>query len=90
MADRPPFDPQRAAFTLLLLVICVYSVVILMMVGACVWHADIIIKADKDVSCDPYNRLMSLMSAALAAALAFAGIRGDRNDKRDKDDEDKK
>lgn len=82
MSDRPPFDPQRAAFLLLFLVIIIYSIVVLAMVGACVWHSEIVIRSDKDISCDPYNRLMSLMAAALAAALAFAGIRPDK----DKDD----
>jgi hypothetical protein len=90
MSDRPPFDPLRAAFLLLFFVIAIYAVTILGMVGACIYHAEIIIRSDKDISCDPYNRLMSLMAAALAAALAFAGIRtGDRNNKDDNDKEDK-
>lgn len=85
---RPPFDPLRAAFLLLFFVIAVYAIVILAMVGACVYHSELIVLKDKDVSCDPYNRLMSLMAAALAAALAFAGIRsGDRNDKNDRDED---
>jgi len=88
VADRPPFDPLRAAFRLLAFVIGVYALVIVSMVGACVYHSAIIVTSDKDVSCDPYNRLMSLMAAALAAALAFAGIR-DRPPP-DKDDKDKK
>jgi small neutral amino acid transporter SnatA (MarC family) len=83
MADRPPFDSQRAAFLLLLLVIGVYALAILGMVGACLYHSDLIFKGD--ASCDPYSRLMSLMAAALAAALAFAGVR----DRRPPDDKDK-
>jgi small neutral amino acid transporter SnatA (MarC family) len=83
MADRPPFDPQRAAFLILFLVICVHSIVVLGMVGACIWHAEVIIKGGTEVNCDPYNRVMSLMAAALAAALAFAGIRGNDKDKGD-------
>jgi len=86
VADRPPFDPLRAAFVLLFFVIAVYAVTILGMVGACLYHSAIIVTSDKDVSCDPYNRLMSLMAAALAAALAFAGIR----DRPPPDDKDKK
>jgi len=89
MAGREPFDPQRAAFTILCFVIIVYAVVIVAMVGACVYHAEVIILADKDINCDPNNRLMSLMAAALAAALAFAGIRINERGK-DKDDKDKK
>jgi len=54
-----------------------------------VYHAEVIILADKDINCDPNNRLMSLMAAALAAALAFAGIRINERGK-DKDDKDKK
>lgn len=83
---RGPFDPLRAAFLLLFLVITIYGIVILGMVGACIYHSEIIIRSDKDVTCDPYNRLLSLMAAALSAALAFAGIRGhdNKNDKEDK------
>jgi hypothetical protein len=84
MSGRPPFDPLRAAFLLLFFVIAIYAIVILGMVGACIWHSELIVLKDKDVSCDPYNRLMSLMAAALAAALAFAGIR-DRSPPDDKD-----
>lgn len=89
---RPPFDPLRAAFLLLASVIGVYAVVIIGMVGACIWHSEIIIHSDKNVTCDPYNRLIGLMAAALSAALAFAGIGGSRRngDKDDKKDPDKK
>jgi len=80
--SRPPFNPQRAAFLILFLVIVVHSIVVLGMVGACIYHSDEIIKGGTEINCDPYNRLMSLMAAALAAALAFAGIRN-----KDKDDE---
>ena len=73
---RPPFDPQRAAFLLLAGVLAVHAIVVLGMMGACVWHAGTIIAGGTEINCDPYNRLMALLSAALAAALAFAGIRG--------------
>lgn len=76
MADKPPFDGQRAAFLLLAGVLAVYSVVIISMTGACIWNSEMIIKGGAAVDCDPYNRLMSLMAAALAGVLAFAGIRG--------------
>ena len=75
MAARPPFDPLRAAFILLFFVIAVYAVVILAMVGACVWHSEVIVANDKAITCDPYNRLVGLMAAALSAVLAFVGIR---------------
>lgn len=74
MSDRPPFDPQRAAFWLIAFVVGIYGVVILGMVGACLLHATDII-TNTDISCDPNNRLMGLLAAALAAALTFAGAR---------------
>lgn len=75
MADRPPFDPSKAAFLLLAFVIGVYALVIVAMVGACIWHSEVIVANDKSITCDPYNRLIGLMAAALSAVLAFAGIR---------------
>jgi hypothetical protein len=71
--DRPPFDPQRAAFLLVAFVIGVHALVILSFAAACIWHAEIVITA-ADVNCDPNSRLMGLLAAALAAALAFAGV----------------
>ena len=81
---REPFDPLRAAFLIIFTVIIVYSVVVLGMVGACIWNADIIIRSGTDVSCDPYNRIMSLMTAALSAALALVGIRMSKDKDEDK------
>lgn len=77
MADRPPWDPVRAAFLLVAGVIGVYALVILAFAGACLWHSEIII-ISTDVNCDPNSRLMGLLAAALSAALAFAGVRRDR------------
>lgn len=74
MGERPPFDPQRAAFFLVAGVIAVYAVVILGFSAACIWHAEVIIK-NVTVDCDQNSRLMGLLAAALAAALAFAGVR---------------
>jgi hypothetical protein len=71
--ERPPFDPQRAAFWLIAFVIGVHVVVLAGGV-ACLIHAhEIILRPD--LKCDPDSRLFQLLSAALAAALAFAGIR---------------
>ncbi len=72
--DKPPFDQTKAAFYLVAGVIAVYSIVILAMSAACIWHAERIIMG-ADINCDPNSRLMGLLAAALAAALAFAGVR---------------
>jgi small neutral amino acid transporter SnatA (MarC family) len=72
--DKPPFDPQRAAFLLVAAVIAVHAIVVLAFSAACVWHSEAII-GGADVNCDPNSRLMGLLAAALAAALAFAGVR---------------
>jgi hypothetical protein len=77
MSDKPPFDPQRAAFLLVAFVIGVQAAVILGFSAACIWHAEVIITSP-DVNCDPNSRLMGLLAAALAAALAFAGVRRDK------------
>jgi hypothetical protein len=74
VSDKPPFDPQRAAFMLVALVIGVHAAVILGLSAACIWHAEAIITGT-DINCDPNSRLMGLLAAALAAALAFAGVR---------------
>jgi hypothetical protein len=73
VADRPPFDPVRAAFLLVAFVIGIHAVVILGFSAACIWHSEMII-AGTDVNCDPQSRLMGLLAASLAAALAFAGV----------------
>jgi len=72
MSDRPPFDPIRASFYLVAFVVGIYGVVVLVAVGACIYHSEIIIK-NPDIVCDPKDRLSGLLAAALAAALAFAG-----------------
>ena len=73
MDEKPPFDPQRAAFWLIAFVIGVHSAVVLMFAGACLLHVEQIIMAPQ-VDCDPNSRLMALLAAVLAAALAFAGV----------------
>ena len=82
MSDKPPFDPIRAAFWLIAFVVGIYGVVIMAFAvglpGSRHHHHH-----QREISCDPNNRLMGLLAAALAAALAFAGIRrgGDGKDK---------
>ena len=73
MNERPPFDPQRAAFWLVAFVIAVHAIIILAHGAVCLVYATPII-TNPDVKCDPDNRLMQLLAAALAAALAFAGV----------------
>jgi hypothetical protein len=71
---KDPFDPVKGAFMLVAFVIIVEALVVLVSVGACVWHAELII-SNPDIKCDPDNRLFQLLAGALAAALAFASIR---------------
>jgi hypothetical protein len=73
MDDRPPFDPQKAGFLLVAIVIGVHCLVVLMGTVACVGFAGTIL-ANAELKCDPDGRLMQLLTAALAAALAFAGV----------------
>jgi hypothetical protein len=72
VSEKPPFDPQRAAFWLIAFVVGVYAVVILTFAVGCLMHHEAII-TNPEISCDPNNRLMGLLAAALAAALTFAG-----------------
>jgi hypothetical protein len=71
MADRPPFDPSRASFTLIAAIIGVHCVVVLAGAGLCVWQVTSGAAAD----CDSRGRLGDLLAGALAAALAFSGGR---------------
>jgi hypothetical protein len=72
MADKPPFDPIRAAFWLVALVAVVQCVVVILFAAACFVNAREIMASQQE--CDPNSRLMALMSSALAAALAFVGL----------------
>jgi len=72
MADKPPFDPIRAAFWLVAFVAVVQCVVVILFAAACLLHADQVFAGQQE--CDPNSRLMALMSSALAAALAFVGL----------------
>jgi hypothetical protein len=74
VADKPPWDPQRAAFWLIALVIGIQCVVVLAGVSACLWYFDVVLK-DPAIKCDPDGRLAQLLTAALTAALALWGIR---------------
>jgi hypothetical protein len=74
MSDKPPFDPQRAAFWLIAVVIFIECLIALAGALSCLWFAETIIK-DPAIVCDPNNRLMQILNNALAAALALWGIR---------------
>lgn len=75
MSDKPPFDPQRAAFWLIAFVVGIYGMVILAFAAGCLFNVNLII-SNPEISCDPNNRLMGLLAAALAAALTFASRGG--------------
>jgi hypothetical protein len=81
LSDRPPFDPVRACFWLVALVIGVHGAVVLMGAGLCVYFGATIV-GNPEIMCDPKGRLSDLLAGALAAALAFSGgfVRG-RNGK---------
>lgn len=69
MSGRPPFDPVKAAFYLVALVIGVHCVVVLLGAGLCVYE----ILRHGQFDCDPKGRLGELLTGALAAAIAFGG-----------------
>lgn len=69
MAERPPFDPIKAAFYLVALVISTHCLIVLMGAGLCVWQGVLA----GNVECDAKGRLGDLLAGALAAAIAFSG-----------------
>lgn len=69
MHPRQPFDPQRAAFAILLIIIALYAIIILAGVSNCLVYARAII--DGTYKCDPGNRLFDLaMQLGTIAGLA--------------------
>ena len=73
------FDPLRASFYLVALVISLHGVVVLLgYVGCLVWF-----QPDQGgFECDKSGRLTEMLAAALAASLAFVGgftRRGEKN-----------
>lgn len=67
MRERPPFDPLRASFLLIAVVVLVHCLVVLSGVALCFWHGV------EPGLCDPTGRLGDLLAAVLAVALAFSG-----------------
>ena len=61
---------EHAAFWLVAAIIAVHAVVVLASVGACLVYSREIVEGK--FTCDPHNRLASLLAEALAAALAFS------------------
>jgi len=73
------FDPFKASFYLIALVIGLHGAVILVgYVGCIVWFDP----AQGSFECDKSGRLSEMLAAALAASLAFVGgfIRGKKDD----------
>lgn len=68
---KPPFDPIKACFYLIALIITAQVVVALMGAAACLMYVNDIISGRWQ--CDKDGRLDGLLSSALSAALAFAG-----------------
>ncbi len=66
MAERPPFDPVRAAFYLVASVIGVHAIVVLLGAVQCFMSNTL-------GTCDATGRLGDLLAGALAAVLAFVG-----------------
>jgi hypothetical protein len=75
VGDKPPFNPQRAAFILVCAVLAFQGAVILMGLGTCMielsWHLEATITGTRG-KCDPDNRLLDLLTSALTAALGYA------------------
>jgi hypothetical protein len=77
MDDKPPFNPVKASFYLVALVIAVQCLVVLIGIGSCLYFSNVII--ERHGHCDIQDRLMQIMNQALAAALAFgAGKMSDK------------
>ena len=70
--DKPPFDPVKASFYLVALILVVICLIVLMSVITCIFYMHIIV-ANPDIQCDQKGNLYQLLTGALAAALAFAG-----------------
>jgi hypothetical protein len=86
MSDRPPFNPQRAAFMLVVGVLAFQAIVILFGLTTCfvdfVAHVEKMITGEK-ARCDPDNRLLDLLTSALTAALGYAAGMTQRGPPRD-------
>jgi hypothetical protein len=71
---KPPFDQERAAFWLVAAVLAVQCVVVLVMVGTCLWWSRAIVEGR--FSCaGAADRSTELLVSALAAAIAFGSRR---------------
>lgn len=75
MSDKPPFNPQRAAFMLVCAVLGFQMLIVLFGVATCFF--DFVYNVEKMISgsrarCDPDNRFLDLLTSALTAALGYA------------------
>jgi len=73
------FDPFKASFYLIALVVALHGLVILLgYIGCIVWFNP----AEGSFECDKSGRLAEMMTAAMAAAMMFVGgfMRGRKND----------
>ena len=71
MDEKPPFDPVRASFYLIAVVLAVQCTAALLAVAACLYWGQAVIEGKW--TCENINATLNqLLSGALAAALAFA------------------
>lgn len=71
MADKPPWDAERAVFFLIAGILAVHCVVVLTGLFFCVWYGDEIVASRYKCSSIGVS-LGEILSGALAAALAMA------------------
>lgn len=74
MSEQPPFDAQKWAFLIVVVILMVYVLIPVAGVVSCLIYIKTVI-SDPKITCDPQNRLSDLLTAALAAALSlYAGL----------------
>jgi hypothetical protein len=67
MDERPPFDPVRAAFWVVVSVLMLYGLVIIVGLAGCALSVIGIVSA----TCDPRDKLSDLLAVMLSTALAL-------------------
>jgi hypothetical protein len=75
MSEKPPFNPQRAAFMLVVCVLAYQAFIIALGYLTCfvdfLYNVQAMIAGNKP-RCDPDNRLLDMLTSALTAALGYA------------------
>lgn len=67
MSDKPPFDPVRAAFWVVVGVLSLYALVIIVGLAGCALY----VIGSASAACDPRDKLTDLLAVMLSTALAL-------------------